>query len=368
LLYIIVPAVRSDELPSAAELATKIVRKLGGPAVATVQARNVSSLSSEQAAEARRALERELRRRRVRLGSPNALVAITVTFSENRFGAVWVAEIKRGDAVDIVIESGSLPPPKPSKAEPRVSLEKTRLWEQDGQILDVAALENDMLILSPGGLRHVWKTADQWNEGVLLPLSMPRPWPRDLRGRVEVAGDAVRVRLPGFSCDGTLERPVKLECQDRSEKWPALRDAEMVPGRNYFAAKDLPPFFSGARLDDKGRDTLAVAAVDGRLYLYSGDTGQPAVIDGWDGDIVAVGNACGGAWLILRAGAGEDRDAVQAFEIANRRPAALDRPLELPGLITAFWPASTGDKPVAVIHDPAAQRYAAYSLSVTCSH
>ena len=69
--------------------------------------------------------------------------------------------------------------------------------------------------------------------------------------------------------------------------------------------------------------------------------------------------------MATRAGDARQPDAVQAFAVFNRVPTPLTAPLEFAGPVTALW-TSTGSSVVAIVHDVATEKYAAYLLTVVC--
>jgi hypothetical protein len=106
---------------------------------------------------------------------------------------------------------------------PGIALEKKLVWEQTGQILDVAILNDvaipsdvaflsdaafprgGMLVLSPSNVTLYARRDAEWELRQTLPLASSRPLPRDPRGRLRVTGATFKAYLPGTLCSGTLE-------------------------------------------------------------------------------------------------------------------------------------------------------------------
>ena len=257
-------------------------------------------------------LDRALRKR-VRNPAP---VDVVLTVSENLHGPLLVAQI-RGD---VEMASYRVEAPKMKAA-----IAKTLIWQQDAPILDVAFIEDQMLILDSSGITRIER--QKAAETALLTHSASR----DPRGRIEVAGDAVKVFLQASTCRGTW-KPLALTCESGEEFVN-----NMAAGGAYSTAKI-------------GEDEFRSEG-DGRVHVYDSAHKQVALFD-WGSDFVAV---CGSK--ILASSAGE-REALTLYEISNRAAARVSDPVEFPGPITAL------SATVAVAKNSG--RYEAYSLAVDC--
>jgi hypothetical protein len=116
-----------------------------------------------------------------------------------------------------------------------------------------------------------------------------------------------------------------------------------------------------------GGDSL-VQELDGRVHIYDETRSPHGTIDGW-GDFAVVNSACGQLVIATSAGTGRGSPETAAlYEIANRTSMRVSEPLDLPGPVTALWPAlwSSGERALAVVHEEANDRYAAYALTVDC--
>ena len=133
---------------------------------------------------------------------------------------------------------------------------------------------------------------------------------RDPRGKLEVNGNVLTAYFPGATCRGT-EEPLHLDCDDSSSEflWNGKK-VRFVPGRNTIA---------GIRPED---ETASVC--------------QGMKLTPVKENVVA---------LLGQNGAARDQT-------------------ELPGTLTALWPASEGA--VAVIRNPETEQYAAYAISADC--
>jgi len=234
-------------------------------------------------------------------------------------GQVWIATFRRA--------AGALPG--------SAAIETRLLWEQEEPILDVAALEEGFLVLTPTGIL-------QTSNKQRVRITPSRPWPRDLRGRLKVTGAAVEVTLPGVSCSGTWSPELTLHCGPGSD---------LVAGRNYFSAK--VSFYTAATADN----WTLLALTEGTTGIFNAAFERVGTINGWGSDIAAASVRCGGAPVVLATRPGEGRDAIQAYAIVNRSAKAIGQAVEFAGPVTALWPG------VAVVKNGS---YRAYAISIVC--
>jgi hypothetical protein len=299
---------------AARELTRRIVAAVGKEPV-TLGVRNISSLSAAEAAGVRQAIAAGLR--------AGEGAAVAVTLSENVQGYVWIAEVvKNGGREAIVLPVAR---PAPPVATARMAISQRLLVSGREPILDVAAVPGALMSLEPGQVRIA---------GVALPIAHAKPWPRDVRGRLAVHDNEFQAWLPGVLCTGTVQPPA-IACAASDAPWPVEpAGSKLAPGRNYFLADGVAPFFSSAR-------------VGGTLV--------------WGDDIAAVDSPCGAALL---AG---DGDSIRAHELVEGRRQAASEPLELAGALTVLWPMSGGEGAVAVVRDAKTGVYEAFQLTVSCS-
>jgi hypothetical protein len=323
-----------------AALARKIAARLGPSEIARVTARNSSSLPAADAGKIQPALNRVLQRR-VREPKP---VDVAVTISENLRGYILVAEIKRENEPAVEMVEFRLAPAAEAP-RPAVSIESKNVWEQDAPILDLVATGDQMLLLDTGGVSLYNRNAGKWERAAAAPISINL---RDPRGRMEVAGDALTVHLPGLTCTGSAKLASSVRCEEGG-RFPAGRNI-LTPGEMFSTVE-----ISG--------DSL-VAELDGRTHIYDAAHAPQGVIDGWGSDLVPL-VACGGRH-ILATGAGDQYsvDSVTLYDVANRVAAHVSDPLEFAGPVTALWPA--GDGALAVVRNLATGKYAAYNLTLNC--
>jgi hypothetical protein len=373
----------------ARELARKIAAALKSREAVTVSFAGVASLSPSDAAAAREALERELRGLGVNTaGQAQAGTSIAVTFSENLRGLVWVAEIRRGDAREVVMrEVVMVEQPRPAVTAPAASIaiEKKPMLEERERILDLAPLGRNLLVLDAETIA-VYETAEGgWRRTLNVRIPVSRPWPRDLRGRIfvqsGVQGDVYQAYVPGLSCNGTASGGLSITCRDEA-LWPLGPNAYGVldPTRNFFFAdrlvlpggleKRVPAFYAAASFADRGNTMWAFASTDGRTRLYNAAFDPGDSWEGWSNDIVAVGNPCDARTLLLSTGTGDETapDSVQAYEVTASVPRPVGDPVPFAGPVTALWASSERGVAFAVSRDLRSGRYAAFRLAIPCSH
>src|SRR5579863_4621494 len=122
-------------------LAQKIAVVLRTREPVTFSFNSAAAVSPPDATAAREAIERQLPGAGINTNA-QASITVAVTLSENLRDWVWVAEIRRGDAQEVVMEEW--PKPEETGSPGTVVIEKRRILEQDVHILDVAPLGRDL--------------------------------------------------------------------------------------------------------------------------------------------------------------------------------------------------------------------------------
>lgn len=304
---------------AARELARKVIAGLGGREAVAVTFRNLSSLPPAEAEEIRKSVEQELRGR----GEPRS--EARVTLSENPTAYLLVAEARSGVYFAWWPRSGAAP-----RQPPSMSIEKKLIVEQSEPILDAVALDDGRaVVLEPGKITIGGQT-------VSVPAHV---WPRDSRGMLAVTPSGFDAFLPGAACHGALFPEISMSCRDSDEPWPV--GARLAPGRNYFTAPRLPPFYSVAG--------ALLSPVSGPAF------------PGWGSDIALMEGCSARTVLASRAGAGAD--AIQGFDVTSGRPVPVTPPVEFAGPVTALW--MHGSNATAVARETG--RYAAYNLALRCA-
>lgn len=326
----------SQPLPlAAAQLAARTSSLLPRHPTVLLEFQNLSTLQATEWSEFQSQLQSELRKSGVELAAgASSDPRIRITLAESARGLLFVAEVASGESRQIAMLPWN--PPPAAEDKPRVTLTKKLLWSQPEPILDVLLPDpNSMLLLTPSKVASLHLTGTAWLPGATASLVLPRPMPRDPRGRLESNGSGFVAYLPGATCTGTLEPDLKVSCAAGNEIW---KDAPVrwVTDRNLLES-------------DPGKGPFYTSA--------SGVTGA----EGWGSDIAPIQSACGSA--ILATSAATDRDSVQAYQ--NNSP--VSDALPLPGPVTALWPAETRDQASLVVHNLQTGEYEASRLGLACS-
>jgi len=329
-------------------LARKISAHLEAGMVVRITPRNLSSMGGVDFARAQSALERALRRRFTRQ-APVAEVRFTV--SENVREFLLVAEIQKTGERSVEMVSYRAE----ASAKPVLPvLERRLLWEQTDPLLDIAWNGDHMLVLDTGKVTRYERRAGKWEAtGSVAWDTLPL---RDPRGRLEVNGATLGVLLPGVSCHGTWEPELDLTCDARQADF-SLSGEKMhfVPGRNTIEVSGWPASFSYAKLEQGGKSILVFGEMDGRAHLYDGERRPLGMLEEWGGEFAQV---CDSRILAQRGA------SVAVYLIADRKAVEASAALELPGAITAVWPATGGA--AVITKDSSSGKYAAYSIPVDC--
>jgi hypothetical protein len=353
------------------ELAGKIVTITGSLEEVSLTMRSLSSHTPAEVADARRGLETELQSRGIRFtNKSDGTARIDVTLSENLDKRLWIADIRRGESRDVVMVVRALASVSvPRDAGAPLALQKKLLVDQVDPILDLALIENEMLVLEPARVACYRRKDERWEMRQSLSLPERPASSRDARGRLILEKESFSVYLPGIFCAGSSGGTLSMECKPREARWPfEFGSVELAKGRNFFSPKNLPAFFSAAATEEQGNVFWILAGVDGRTLLFDKSFTAIGSFGGWGSEIAGVESSCGRGRQVLATLRGDslESEVIQAFEFVNRHAAAVSPPLELPGLVTAFWPSASRDSAYAVARNIKTGRYAAFQVSVVC--
>ena len=367
--------------PAADDFVQQILSRAGSPSSITLNFANLSSLPSGEQTSIRQTLMTSFRNAGVRLVKADfALAQVDITFSEDWQTYVWVAEIKQGPGSQVVIKNVSRPQKAPGSQTPVMAIKKSLIWQQDSAILDFYSDGQNLLVLEPGQLSLYGNDSGKWRLKQTLAISHERPWPRDLRGRMELNGFQVSAFLPGTLCTGTTTPP-SLQCRASDDPWQLDREslaAFFSPARNFFtgvlagraAGENVPAFFSAATIQNGSSRLLVFAGTDGRSRIFPSDVSAAAIIvNDWGSNLAAVRSGCGNGWQLLATAPGDLNrpDSVQAFEIEGHQQSPVSSILELGGPVLAFWPGENPQSAHAVVQSLMTGKFEAWSLVVACN-
>jgi hypothetical protein len=329
-------------MEAATQLASRTSSLLPRHPTVSIEQQNLAALPEDEWLSFRSLFEAELRRAGIEVSiAPSTEPRVRITLSDNARGLLFVAEVISPDNRQIAM----LPWSKPAAAEqkPRVNLTKRLLWMQPEPILDVLIPDpNTMLVLSASKVASFRFAGGNWMPSASASLVLPRPVPRDPRGRIENTSGGFRAYLPGATCTGASQPDLKVMCAPGNETWPDTQ-VRWISDRNLLESDAVKgPFYSTA---------------SGVFVLADGHATAP---EGWGSDIASIQNACGAA--VIATSTATDRDSVQAYQNTPVSDA-----LPLPGPVTALWPSEMAGEVTLVVHNLQTGNYEASRLGLACS-
>jgi hypothetical protein len=371
----------TSSLPAAAtEFVQLIQSRAGSPSAVAVTFQNLSSLSPERLEALQNAIFNAFRNANVRVVKPEQAVAeVHITFSEDWQGYLLIAGIQQGSSNQTVIKK--LPRPQQMQAAhgTTLTLRKISVWQQETPILDFYQDSQNLLVLEPSQVALYSMDSGQWRQRQTLGIPHQNPWPRDLRGRLEVRGGEINVFLPGARCNGKISPP-SLDCRASDDPWPIGEGlvAFFSPRRNFFngllagsnAGASVAAFFSGATWQSGDRHVWLFTGTDGHARLFQNDLNTPtATFNGWGSTLAPVHSVCGSGWQLLTSSPADTTrpDSVQAVEISGREALPVSAPVDLAGTVEALWTAGNYSQVVNGVLHSQAGRYEAFTLTVICN-
>ena len=311
---------------TAAQLAARISSLLPRRATVSFEIQNLTLLSAGDWSSFRSRLLDELHKAGVETAATQPESRVRVTLSEDSRGLLFVAEVSTGDNRQVAILPWGLP--SPAQPKPRITLTQKLLLTQPEPILDILIVESDseMLVLSPRQLVSYRSVGDKWTPFATASLVLPRPMPRDPRGRLEATAGGFEAFLPVATCAGAWNPDLKLTCANGTANWPGTVGTHWAADRNFLEG-------------------------DG-----------PAAL-GFGPDRESIANPCGAGLVEIASSANIEHDSVRVRDGAD--PAS--DPLLLPGPVTALWAAQTGREVTLVVHNLQTGQYEASRLGLACA-
>jgi hypothetical protein len=245
---------------------------------------------------------------------------------------MFVAEVASGDARQVAMIPWNPPVALPDRA--RAALTKRAVWTQPEPILDILLLDSNrqMLVLSSSSITSFRINAGAWTPVASVSLVLPRPMPRDPRGRIEPTLSGFRAFVPGATCTGSVQPDLSFSCTTGNETWP-IEKLRWVTDRNL----------------------LETDGVVGSFFTI------PHAPEGWGSDIAPLDSACGS--VLIASSPAIDRDNVRAYQDST----AVSDPLPLPGPVTALWSSETRGETTLVVHNLQTGEYEASRLGLACA-
>ena len=375
----------SDWHDPVSQLAAKITAATG-PGVVALEIDNHSSIGPADTEEIRRELVALLAASGVRVWQPDQAAAIIkLTLSENLQEYVWVAEIQAGatDSKVLLVSSPRTTFEAVASNAPPVTIRATALISQVDPILDTAVVQNNpprIVVLGRSAVTIQEFSNQRWSIIQSLPITSPTPLPRDARGRIFLRKDRLfDAYLPGLICHSTNSSPLAMSCAPSEDPWPLQEQgpsAFFSPARNFFPGalipgigkqNSAPPFYSAAAIPRANYSLWIFAGLDGQVHLLDGINQQVLQKVHWGSNVAAVHPACRPDSLVLADAAdSEPSESIQAFEFADREPAAVSPRMAINGSITALWSTPTADSAIAVYKNSSTGNYEALQLNLDC--
>ena len=293
----------------------------------SLNVKNISSLSGTDVASLREGLVADLAARKLRITeNPPSDARLQISFSESAENCVWVAEIRRGDAHEVVIVSTPRDVvKKPGSAGSSITLQRKAVWEQAGKILDFGLVSDAaadggsiLAILEPDKLSFYEYRSGEWQLTRAVAIAHARPVQRDVRGRIDLP--AGKAELPDAECSGNFQQPETVTCG-------------------------------------------SVAAVQDAAFITKPISMQGHTVNSY----VALASACGIGPLLLATGPGDWTmpDFIQAFGPKNQADAVSEK-VQFPGPILELWTSDDGKTARVVSRNLQTGAYEASIISVSC--
>lgn len=317
---------------AASQLAARISSLLARRATVSLEMQNLTTLPAADWSSFRLRLLDELGRLGVKTAPVETAGAQTaqleprvrVTASEDSRGLLLVAEVFSADSRQVAM----LPWGLPARAEstPRITLTKKLLLTQAEPILDILILDSgsEMLVLNTRQVASYRAMDGKWSPTAVASLVLPRPMPRDPRGRLITTGGGFQAFLPVATCDGSWNPELKLTCENGTAVFPGTFGTHWATDRNFFV----------------------------------GDAPAPNFADRAD-----IADPCGSGSVEIASSANNEHDSVRVWDGTD--PAS--DPLPLPGPMTALWRAETGREVTLVVHNLQTGEYEASRLGLACA-
>jgi hypothetical protein len=247
---------------------------------------------------------------------------LQLTLSESAEDYVWVAEIRHGEAREVVIVSAVRDlVEKAGARKASLTLQRKLVWEQDERILDFALVPDGnaagasiLVVLQPDKIAFYDHRAEAWHLNREIAIPHARPVQRNVGGRIDLQAGAAG--LVDAECAGDFQRPETVTC----------KSVPSAPGAD-------------------------LAMMQGSIVESD----------------AALASTCSGSPLMLSTGSGDwtVRDFIQAYEDKNQRE-PIAQPIQFPGPILALWPAEDGKTARLVSRNLQTGAYEASIVSVSC--
>jgi hypothetical protein len=329
---------------TAAQLAARTSSLLPRRATVSLELQNLTEIPGVEWSSFRKLLQDELRKAGVETvglgtagtppesGSPSPSSRVRVTLSEDTRGRLLVAEVFTGDNRQIAMLRWN--PPSSAQTKPRISITKKVFWTEAEPILDMLLVDSDseMLILDADKIVSFRWMGNKWTPSATASLVLPRPLPRDPRGRLEAMAGGFEAFLPVATCTGAWNPELKSSCAGGTTSWPGTFGTHWVADRN----------------------------------VLDGDAPGPS-FEGWGSDWASIADPCGAGTVLIASSANNEQDSVRAYQVVDRQATPLSDAQPTSGPVTALWPSESGREATLVVHNLQTGEYEASRLGLACT-
>lgn len=371
------------------ELAKEIAG-ITGAGVVSLTVKNASSIASDEVVGIQSAIVRELANDGVQTRAAAEVAAtVRVTLSQSAKGGVWVAEVQQGPEVRVAMVPVTLPEAAAKVGDAELVLSAKLLVTQAEPVLDAQWMSDEtgrkMLAVLGSESLAVYAAGESGGgvggRALTLPIQHERAFPRDVRGRLEVAAGAVKAHLPGVVC--TLGMPSEgamaksLSCMESDDPWLVdSRSAFFHSGRNYFTGVAVPalsgnpqPFYTYAEVSERRGGMAVVSFASGGFGVVDGNATRPlGGTRDWGSDVAPLRTGCGSGVQVLGSSAGDGaQDSLMAYEVDGAQAVAASAPLPMAGGVVAMWAATAEPGVMVVIERDAPERFEVYRVTGACA-
>jgi hypothetical protein len=315
------------------QLAARISSLLPRRSTVSLEIQSLTSTPAPEWLSFRKLLQDELRKTGVETAGLETAATppeprVRVTLSEDARGWLFVAEVASGDSRQVAMLPWSAP--SSAQAKPRISITNKFLWAQPDPILDVLLVDSGsgMLVLSVDKVASYRFTGDKWTPSAAASLLLPRPLPRDPRGRLITTAGGFQAYLPVATCTGAWNPELKLRCDGGIANWPGTAGTHWAADRN----------------------------------VLEGDAPAPS-FEGWGSDWASIADPCGSGTVDITSSTNNEHDSVRIWDGAT--PAS--DPLPLPGPVTALWLGESRREATVVAQNLQTGKYEASRLALACT-
>lgn len=333
-LVLLLPAQMPEQtMTEAAEQVTaRISSLLPRRAIVSLDTQNLTPFPAAEWSNFRVLLQNQLHKVGIETAGTPPEPRVRVTLSEDTRGLLFVVEVVVADSRQVAMLPWSLP--YSAQAKPRVSLTKKALWTQPEPILDILLVNSnsEMLVLSANAVASYRSMGDRWTPSATASLVLPRPIPRDPRGRLAATDGGFEAFLPVATCTGAWNPELKLTCLSDIANWPGTFATHWSANRNVLEGEGPTPSF-----------------------------------EGWGSDWASIAGPCGTGTVDISSSPNTERDSVRAYLIRDGQVNPVSDPLPLPGPVTALWEAEAGQAATLVVHNLQTGEYEASRLALACT-